>query len=341
MPMQPVNNQNTSPTQQILPGGCYDTRPQQKCKPSFGDMCREMFTRKPAQCPQDCSDMLKGFMSLIKDLIGLLKDCGKAACEKKCKPKEDKPKECKKCEDPDDSIPNPPPPFKADSAGTAGNIIAESDGGKISANFEPDKIYNLLSDGDLQINAKTAKFLSKSILLDEIGIRFGENQIQMSNKRGAQPTLNGKALEKGTPQPMRITSAVTGKKSEGTVEWTTDNKLKITTPEYSVHLDIGIVADVPDNMSRHIGVSISPSASGVWSDWVDPEGILGNTFDPDSDKLSAIRGNYSEYEVNDGLFGTDYDRNRFNKAPKEFAKDASGNVTEVKAADGTVLWEKE
>lgn len=177
---------------------------------------------------------------------------------------------------------------------------------------EAGKIYNILSDRDLQLNAKFVDFKKQpgGTVMDEAGISSGKDKLEY--KLNGTPTLNGKKLVTGKNYTLD---------GGGKAKW--DGKsLRFENKEYNINL-----SKDPTNEDAILNdVQIKKGANPI-ADGVKPHGLLGQTADgvagerkgknnagnPYKQGGTVIDGTYKDYEVKN-LFDTGFKKNnRFNK----------------------------
>lgn len=182
-----------------------------------------------------------------------------------------------------------------------------ADGGKYDIHGEPGKIYNILSDQGIQVNAKFDNKGAKdgATYLYETGFTLNGNQVYFD--KSGQLEINGQEVGDGS----YLGGAVV---KEG-------NKLTVTTPEYEIGVD-----------AKGNRLDMELSSKNVNADGVMPHGLWGQTADGDGiarngDKGKSAQGGgaieglngmtekgnktaYKHYETN-GLFDTGF--SRFNR----------------------------
>lgn len=151
------------------------------------------------------------------------------------------------------------------------------DGGFYDVQGEAGRVYNLLSDSDLQLNARFIFWqgeVADGTVLGELGLTMGNDQLQV-DLDGAQ--LNGNDLEIGTTQTVK--GSVT---YDGTVT-TVDSGDYILT------------------MTRQDGMfALRIKVVDPFSDYVAPHGLWGQTVDADSE---ARNGDFYKDNYDYGLQG--------------------------------------
>ncbi|MBI3591571.1 MAG: hypothetical protein HY094_09385 [Candidatus Melainabacteria bacterium] len=166
---------------------------------------------------------------------------------------------------------------------------------------DPNKIYNILSDKDLQFNARFLPFFKKGAnIMGEFGIKIGSSTIDIK-RDDSPPRVNNK--------PMKLDEII--RLEDGSVSWYGKNLL-IKTKEYSISISREQLSTYP--FTRHLDFTVSVNKCGVLQDGVAPHGLLGQTASGCQGK-NTIQGNYKDYEVSD-LFGDDFKYNRYDPIPK-------------------------
>jgi hypothetical protein len=129
-----------------------------------------------------------------------------------------------------------------------------ADGEKYDVQGEAGKFYNLLSDRDIQVNAKFDTWSTDMNVMKEIGITTGGKSVQIG--LGGDVTVDGqKIATDGTYLDGLVTRA--------------GNKVTVKTPEYTVAV------------SGNDYLDVTFSGKNVQADGVMPTGIWGVTLDGD------------------------------------------------------------
>lgn len=195
-----------------------------------------------------------------------------------------------------------------------------ADGEKFDVQGEAGKTYNILSDKDLQVNAKFEEWGGKNsgaTTIGELGMTIGKDQVKFD--KNGELTINGEKAKDGT----YLDGAVTLK----------DGKLSVKTDEYSFDVE------VQDNAGGdHLNIENirSENANG---DGIMPKGLWGGTVDGDGEARTGDSGRGAQgggaieeadgdisargdketvksYEVDD-LFDTEFkDHNQFEDKPE-------------------------
>ena len=252
---------------------------------------------------------------------------------------------------PDVQPPPPPPPdnWSGATGGTWGDPHFKSLNNKSANQLETDfdvtgeagKIYNVLSDKNVQFNSRfVVGDPSQGTIMGQMGIKLKddsgkENQIEFDAITG-KAKFNGKEVKDGEKLTLKMNGEdATVEYKQGPVWGGTGKNLNIHTKEYDINLQQSIDGN-------HGVQSVKVNKDGVMQDWVNPNGILGQTADG-SDLVrkgkvgrgaqgeGAIDYDYKKYEVND-LFGNgDKDINRYGIDVGFIMKDGKVSKTYNKA----------
>lgn len=200
------------------------------------------------------------------------------------------------------AILNPPPPPPVVAANEVGTVTGDphfkgGDGGKYDVQGQPGKIYNILSDSGLQLNARfDAWGGGGATVVGETGLTvagpYGQSSVTFSKDGTAK--VNGQVLQDG--QTVQLADGGTATKQ--------GNKLVIKTAE---GYEITQTTHGSSN-GNYINMEVKTGAGGVAQDGVLPGGLLGQTFDPDNVARNgakgagaqgegAINGTVQDYEV--------------------------------------------
>ena len=174
-----------------------------------------------------------------------------------------------------------------------GDPIFESNGGRYEVRGEAGKIYNLLSDRDIQINARFVPSGTVETNLGDFGITIRNHQLEY--REGGEVFLNGLRLESGMEAVLE---------NGETITWN-GHALTIQTNEYR---EIRITPN---------RIEVRTAELGVFQDCIMPHGLLGQAFDVSGlarngtgiQGEGAIQGNYRQYEVS-ALFSNSFIHNR-------------------------------
>ena len=188
---------------------------------------------------------------------------------------------------------DPPPIIAANRFGVVyGDPIFESNGGRFEVRGEAHKIYNLLSDRDIQINAMFVPSGTVETNLGSFGIQIRNHRLEY--REGGTVFLNGIRLLAGAEATLE---------NGETITWN-GCALTIRTAEYNIRI-------TPNR------IEVRTSELGVFQDHIMPHGLLGQTIDLDGVPRNgrgiqgegAIEGTYRNYEVQD-LFSNNFIYNR-------------------------------
>jgi hypothetical protein len=142
------------------------------------------------------------------------------------------------------------------------------DGGKYDIQGEPGNIYNILSDRDIQYNARFAAWGNGgATVIDAVGIKIGDAEIFMDF--GGQPTVNGEILADGESSVF-----------PGGVVSHNGNRLIVETAEYQLEYTI----------VNNQYINANYTATDPFADYVGSHGLWGQTVDGDTDARSGDTG---------------------------------------------------
>lgn len=173
-----------------------------------------------------------------------------------------------------------------------GDPIFQSNGGRFEVRGEANRIYNLLSDSNIQVNARFVPSGTEETNLGDFGVQIRNHRIEYRN--GGTVFFNGTQLFAGAEVVLE---------NGETLEWT-GRALTITTSEYNIKIK-------PNR------IEIKTGQLGVFQDGVMPHGLFGQTIDLEGRPRNgtgiqgegAIEGTYRDYEVQD-LFSNNFRYNR-------------------------------
>lgn len=207
----------------------------------------------------------------------------------------------------------PPPPKDPVAAGQEATVtgdphVKEADGGKFDFQGEPGKVYNLLNDQGLIVNAKFQpwKGQQNATTMGEIAVMVSGNQgtsiIQINAHNQPHLTLNGQHV-----QPGEFLTLADG----GTLSLSNDGRMIDIVSKEGYHQRIRVQGN---GSEAYLDYSVRSSAKGVAADGKLPGGLVGHTFDADTilkngktgkgaQGEGAIDGVYTDYEVPNGLLG--------------------------------------
>lgn len=213
--------------------------------------------------------------------------------------------------------------------------FVDFDGGNFDVQGEAGKVYNLLSDRDVQLNARFGVFNDAAnglTVLSEVGLQSGWDKLRL-DRTGQAPTVNG--------QPMAIGQTVNLDKG-GKATWD-GNRLVVDTNEYTIGFD---VVKGGSEVSSYINADFTIKEGGPYTDFIAPHGLLGQTADggkrndgktgAGAQGEGAIEGIYTDYEVS-GLFDNRFIHNRFGARIGSIRQDG-GTVQEVRDIYGRSLY---
>ena len=170
-------------------------------------------------------------------------------------------------------------------------------------------IYNILSDKDLQVNAKFQPWKGSPTanIMSDIGITAGKDQVGFGVD--GKFSINGKTVGDGTYNVGNGTVTKAG------------NSATIKTPEYTVTASIG----AEDSKNKYMELKFE--SPNVTADGVAPKGLWGQTANG-KDSTTPTEAQASQYAVN-SMFDTNFaNNNQFNSG--------FGNWAAPVAASGTV-----
>jgi von Willebrand factor type D domain len=201
------------------------------------------------------------------------------------------------------------------------------DGDQYDVQGEAGKTYNLLSDQNFQMNGQFDSFgTDGSTVVGKVGISAGSDQIEVS--KDGTVMVNGRELQEGDKVDLA---------DGGSVEYR-DGSVQVNSGEWETNIQFEGSGD-----DAHLNIDVK--TDNAVADGVKPHGLLGQTFDADSDVRNGDKGSgaqgggaiegsngnitsagdrsaVEQYEV-DGL----YDRNfeDFNQFFDDAESDATGN----------------
>lgn len=147
--------------------------------------------------------------------------------------------------------------------------IVAADGSKYDFQGTTGQNYNLLSDNNLELNAKFGKYTKEGTnIISQTGLTVkgsSDDDISLvSFGSDGSATINGEAMKEGSTQTL----------ADGGTAVLKDGKLTITTAEgYTV-----VQTTAESSGVSYVNVDVESGSKGVNSDGVNPDGILGNTF---------------------------------------------------------------
>jgi|GEM_PF-3060038 len=211
------------------------------------------------------------------------------------------------------------------------------DGEKYDVMGQGGKIYNMLSDKNLQYNTKFERWGSDdATVIGEAAMQVGNNRV-FFDRSGKAPTVDGKPMTEGQSVALGDGSSA---KWDG-------KKLTVTTPEYTINLEV----KEPNNpKGAYLDSHVTINDGGPFSDFVAPHGLLGQTADGikglkdtgrDQGKQggTVIDGTVNDYEVSD-LWNTDDKFNRFGiKIGKVIENPMDGTIDKVLDTEGNVIFQ--
>jgi len=167
--------------------------------------------------------------------------------------------------------------------------VDTASGGKYD--FQKIGYYNVLSDKNINLNAKLDGEQGKPTFITEAGLKIGTHQLDVKADGTAQIGAGASAivLKDGQSVIMDDGSTIARKGSVITAD----------TPEYNIKFETGKL----DSTINHINVSVDSKAGGVMADGIAPTGLLGEGFSKTTGKQNASLLDESTYQRND-LFDT-------------------------------------
>ncbi len=185
--------------------------------------------------------------------------------------------------------PTPTPPVAANEhARSWGDPhIEDADGGKY--NFHHPGIFNIVKDKDVQLNAKITASANNTAVNTEAGVTVGGRTVYV--------TADG-TTKVGYKDPNIVNADVT--LADGQTVLLDDggsvsragNKVTVQTTEYKMQFD----TNKDFNGTKYMDIDVWSKAGGVMTDGVAPSGILGETFDADSDQVTAPKQDLDSYK---------------------------------------------
>lgn len=176
--------------------------------------------------------------------------------------------------------------------------IIEADGGKYDFQGEAGKIYNILSDSNLEFNSKFKEYTNPGTTV------MGQTGITVKGLDGTKSLISFNA-DSGTAfvDGSRLKDGQTVTLADGGAATLNGNKLTVETKEgYKITQTINDKDKV-----KHINSDIETSDKGVNSDGVMPTGLLGETFDEDKDIRTSTDKQWAT-----GAYASD-DKTQFNR----------------------------
>lgn len=167
--------------------------------------------------------------------------------------------------------------YNQDYQGQGGNHWGDphfvgDDGGKYDIQGEDGHIYNMISDKDLQYNARFVQWANPgTTVVDLAGILSGEDHIEIAPY--AAPTVNGEVISVG--EAIEIDG--------GTVHFDGNKTVTIVTTEYEMKFVSGTAKQI-DFLNGYY------TAKNPFADGVAAHGLWGQTVDADSDAREGDRG---------------------------------------------------
>jgi hypothetical protein len=234
--------------------------------------------------------------------------------------------------------PPPPPVWSGHTGGTWGDPhfkdLTNPDTNVYAKDYdvkgEVGKTYNILSDKSIQFNAEfVAGDPTIGTIMGNMGIKLfsddgSQCQVQFDGINGGAK-YNGQAMAEGETHTMKVGGKDATIKFQG-------GKLFVNTAEYDIEL-----MKSPDGNHGDQKIKVN---GNVLSDWVNPEGLLGQTADgdknirkgTDENGKGAINYNYKKYEVADLFANPDADINRYGRDLQTTVE--NGKVTRLRTQEG-------
>ena len=188
------------------------------------------------------------------------------------------------------------------AANQTGQILGDphfigADGGEFDVQGEPNKTFNILTDKGLQFHGLFIPGKPPGVtLVGQTSIRLDKDG--KSNAIQFEPRKQVATID-GVPATAQTTTTVDG----GKTYLKGKNLVTITGEGYEIEQEF-IKGD--SNLPDYINANIKSGKKGVSSDGVMPTGLLGQTFDADSDRRDGKKGKGAQGEgAIDGVY-TDY-----------------------------------
>ncbi|MBX2860395.1 MAG: VWD domain-containing protein [Vampirovibrio sp.] len=159
--------------------------------------------------------------------------------------------------------------------------IIGGDGGKYDV--QDRGIYNLLDDNGLTVNAEFGPWKNDTTVVTKLGITVGNDQIE----------IDADGNVKINSQKSTMSDLIQLSEEKGWELEQSDDKIIIKTDEYTLEIEL--------TGRGFMNMNIVTGEEGVKSDGVGPEGILGETFDADSDAQTGLKQDINDYK-RDSLF---------------------------------------
>jgi hypothetical protein len=188
------------------------------------------------------------------------------------------------------------PPTKLVAAGESARMwgdphIEDADGGKYD--FNEHGVFNLLNDRGVNLNAKLGGKEGGPTYIQQAGL--------VINNRNIRVDPDGKVMinqgENG--QDVELKDGETRQLGDGSYITKNGNIITAGTPEYKMEFETNKEHDG----NRYMDVKVSTKDGGVMLDGQKPAGMLGETFDEDKEKQTALREKGDFYKRNN-LFET-------------------------------------
>lgn len=187
--------------------------------------------------------------------------------------------------------PPPPPVASGQHARLWGDPhINDADGGEY--NFQKSGIFSALEDKNLKVNVKTVSMANGSATVTtDAGVQVGSRTVHVTADGAvtvgyAAANNNATtALQDGQTLALDTGSSIT---KQG-------NTITLTTPEYKIQFS----TQQQYQGSTFLDMDVWSTEKGVQSDGVSPGGLLGETFDPDSNPQTGPKQDSSVYARGD------------------------------------------
>lgn len=199
-------------------------------------------------------------------------------------------------------VPNPapaPPPYCPptgvnETADIWGDPhIDAANGGKY--NFQHAGIFNVLKDNGIALNTQTTQCDNGAYLDTEAGLVIGNYNVDYKPDGSINISSND---PNSTMQPISLADGQSFDFGNNTAITRNGDSSTLTSPEYTFQVD----SNKDFEGLKYMDMKITTGANGVASDGVDPNGLLGETFDT-STAQSAPSQDWTAYQEAN-LFGT-------------------------------------
>lgn len=185
--------------------------------------------------------------------------------------------------------------------------VEEADGGRFDFQGEAGKIYNLLNDSGVQINARFQSYSEGTTTIGEIGAIVsgpgGTSIIRINSHEDPPVRVDGRPLVPG--ESVRLADG-------GSLALSADGRTITFSTREGYQNTVTVQGEGPN---AYLDYSVRSSGDGVTTDGRMPGGVVGHTFDGNNlarngrtgsgaQGEGAIDGVYTDYEIDSGIFGS-------------------------------------